>query len=234
MNTCLNFGVSNLRDNLLTDRVTVGVTVEDVDFLDDQLVPRKRWSMSNKEDQEFATRKAASHKRKLPPVPIPPKPFQTSASHDDYDDDGDEKVSDDDNKENKDKDYVPSKSRKKEPARITASVPRNLVSPALTSSLDRTKSSGRSAMRNLSVVVSTFTTPDGDKIGLDSFVLSRSSIERRKQNDRQIISVQAELEFLENLPEHLACHWDGKLIDPRLLRHQAGERNCDFTHDTHN
>ena len=37
------------------------------------------------------------------------------------------KKSDDDNKENKDKDYVLSKSRKKEPARITASVPRNLV-----------------------------------------------------------------------------------------------------------
>ena len=50
MNTCLNFGVSNLRDKLLTDRVrsNLGVTVEDVDFLDDQLGPRKRWSMSNK------------------------------------------------------------------------------------------------------------------------------------------------------------------------------------------
>ena len=50
MNTCLNFGVSNLRDKLLTDRVrsNLGVTVEDVDFLDDQLGPKKRWSMSNK------------------------------------------------------------------------------------------------------------------------------------------------------------------------------------------
>ena len=89
-------------------------------------------------------------------------------------------------------------------------------------------------MRNLSVVVSTFTTPDGDKVGLDSFVLSRSSIERGRQNDRQMISVKAKLEFLENMPEYLACHWDGKLIDPRLLRHQAGERNCDFTHDIQN
>ena len=70
MNTCLNFGVSNLRDKLLADRVrsNLGVTVEEVDFLDDQLWPRQRWSMSNQEDQEFASRKAASHKRKLPPV----------------------------------------------------------------------------------------------------------------------------------------------------------------------
>ena len=96
------------------------------------------------------------------------------------------------------------------------SVPRNLVSPALTGSLDRTKTSGRSAMRNLSAVVSTFTTPDGDKVGLDSFVLSRSSIERGRQNGRQLISLQAKLEFLENLPEHLACHWDGKMIEDLL------------------
>ena len=43
MNTCLNFGVSNLRDKLLTDRVrsNLGVTVEDVDFLDDLLGPRQ-------------------------------------------------------------------------------------------------------------------------------------------------------------------------------------------------
>ena len=43
MNTCLNFGVSNLCDKLLTDRVrsNLGVTVEDVDFLDDQMGPRQ-------------------------------------------------------------------------------------------------------------------------------------------------------------------------------------------------
>ena len=62
MNTCLNFGVRNLRDKLLTDRIrsNLGVTVEDVDFLDDQLGPRKKWSMSNQEDQEFASRKAGA------------------------------------------------------------------------------------------------------------------------------------------------------------------------------
>ena len=71
-------------------------------------------------------------------------------------------------------------------------------------------------MRNLSAVVSTFMTPDGGKVGLDSFVPSRSSIDRGRQNDRQMISFQAKLEFLENLPEHLACHWDGKMIEDLL------------------
>ena len=68
MASCLNFGVNNLRSKLLSDRVrsNLGVTVEDVDFYDDQFGPRKRWSMSNKEDQEFAARKAANLKRRLP------------------------------------------------------------------------------------------------------------------------------------------------------------------------
>ena len=147
-------------------------------------------------------------------VSKPPEPIQTSSSHDD---DSDDIFSDDENKENKDKDFVvPIKCRKKGPDMITVSVPKNLVSQALTGSLDRTKTSSRSAMRNLSALVSTFQTPDGDKIGLDSFVLSRVSIDRRRQNDRQVISLQAKLEFLENLPEHLVCHWDEKMIEDLL------------------
>ena len=136
-------------------------------------------------------------------VSKPPEPIQTSSSHDD---DSDDIFSDDENKENKDKDFVvPIKCRKKGSERITVS-----------GSLDRTKTSSRSAMRNLSALVSTFQTPDGDKVGLDSFVLSRVSIDRRRQNDRQVISLQAKLEFLENLPEHLVCHWDGKMIEDLL------------------
>ena len=69
MATCLNFGVKNLRDRLLSDRVrsNLGVQMEDLDFLDDQFGPTKRWSMSNTEDKEFAARKAANLKRRLPP-----------------------------------------------------------------------------------------------------------------------------------------------------------------------
>ena len=56
----------------------------------------------------------------------------------------------------------------------------------------------------------------GGKVGPDSFVPSRSSIDRGRQNDRQMISFQAKLEFLENLSEHLACYWDGKMIEDLL------------------
>ena len=136
-------------------------------------------------------------------VSKPPEPIQTSSSHDD---DSDDIFSDDENKENKDKDFVvPIKCRKKGSERTTVS-----------GSLDRTKTSSRSAMRNLSALVSTFQTPDGDKVGMDSFVLSRDSIDRRRQNERQVISLQAKSEFLENLPEHLVCHWDGKMIEDLL------------------
>ena len=218
MNTCLYFGVRNLREKLLSDRVrsNLGVDVEDVSFLDDQLGPRKRWSMSSKEDHEFAARKEANLKRRLPPVT---KPIQTDppalAPHDHGD--GDEQVSDDD-KENQDKDkdfIVATKSRKKSD-RITVTVPRNLVSPALVSSLDRTKQSSSAAMRNISALVSTFETPDGEKVGLNEFNLSRSTIERGRLEGRKSIALEAKIEFLQNLPVHLTLHWDGSMMEDLL------------------
>ena len=219
MGTCLYFGVSNLRDKLQTDRVrsNLGVTVEDLDFLDDQLGPRKTWAMSSKEDQEFAARKAANLKRKLPPVSkSSAQPSEASTSHDDGD--GHEDISiEEEDKENEDPDFeVNTKSRKKASDRITVSIPRNLVGPALASSLDRTKESSYSAMRNLSALISSFQTPDGDKVGLEEFNLSRSSIERARQKERQLISLQAKMEFLENLPENLALHWDGSMMEDLL------------------
>ena len=217
MATCLNFGVKNLRDRLLSDRVrsNLGVQMEDLDFLDDQFGPRKKWSMSNAEDQEFAARKAANLKRRLPPVSSA-QPSEASASHDDGDGHEDSSNEEED-KENEDPDFdVASKSRKKASDRITVSIPRNLVSPALASSLDRTKESSYSAMRNLSALVSSFQTPDGDRVGLEEFRLSRSSIDRERQKDREMISLKAKLEFLENLPDHLALHWDGSMMEDLL------------------
>ena len=219
MATCLNFGVSNLRERLLSDRVrsNLGIQVEDVKFLDDQFGSRKRWSMSNREDKEFAARKAANLKRRLAPVPVSKssgQPSEVSASHDDDDEYSSNEQSD---KENEDPEFeVATKSRKKASERITVSVPRNIVSPALASSLDRTKESSYSAMRNISALVSSFRTPDGDKVGLEEFTLSRKTIDRERQKDRQLISLQAKLEFLENLPDHLALHWDGSMMEDLL------------------
>ena len=145
MNTCLYFGVKNLREKLLSDRVrsNLGVDIEDVSFLDDQMGPRKRWSMSSKEDHEFAARKAANLKRKLPPVTKHLQP-DSPAIHDHGD--GDEQVSDHEDKENQDKDFVVATKSRKKSDRITVTVPRNLISPALVSSLDRTKESSTRAV----------------------------------------------------------------------------------------
>ena len=71
-------------------------------------------------------------------------------------------------------------------------------------------------MRNLSALVSSFQTPDGDRVGLEEFRLSRISIDRERQKDRQMISLKAKPEFLENLPDHLALHWDGSMMEDLL------------------
>ena len=152
MKTCLYFGVTNLRVKLLSDRVrsNLGVDVEDVSFLDDQLGPRKSWALSSKEDHEFAARKAANLKRKLLPVSKPPQSLVSSVPHDHGDDGGDEDEDEDQDKENQDKDFVVATKSRKKSERIMLSVPRNLVISALVSSLYRTKKSSNAAKRNLS------------------------------------------------------------------------------------
>ena len=109
--------------------------------------PRKSWALSSKEDTEFAVRKAANLKRKLPPVSKPP---QSLAPHDHGDDGGDEDEDEDEDKENQDKDFVVTTKSRKKSERIMLSVPRNLVISALVSSLYRTKKSSNAAKRNLS------------------------------------------------------------------------------------
>ena len=130
--------------------------------------------------------------------------------------DGDEQVSDHEDKENQDKDFVVATKSRKKSDRITVTVPRNLVSQAVVSSLDRTKESSSAAMRNLSAIVSTFETPDGEKVGLKEFNLSRSTIERGRLKGRKSISLEAKLEFLLNLPPHLVIHWDGSIMEDIL------------------
>ena len=78
-------------------------------------------------------------------------------------------------------------------------------------------------MRNLSALVSSFQTPDGDRVGLEEFRLSRSSIDRERQKDRQMISLKAKPEFLENLPDHLALHWDGSMMEKLFWRVEVKE-----------
>ena len=43
-----------------------------------------------------------------------------------------------------------------------------------------------------------------------------SSQDRTKESDCQMISLKAKLEFLKNLPDHLALHWDGSMMEDLL------------------
>ena len=80
LKTCLDIGVTGLRESLRTDRVRVnlGISSEDIRFYDDQFGPRLQ-AMSHKIDAEFARRKAANLKRKLSSVPQP-GPSSTESS----------------------------------------------------------------------------------------------------------------------------------------------------------
>ena len=47
---------------------------------------------------------------------------------------------------------------------------------------------------------------------LNEFVLSRKTIGRRREDNRDTISETAKQEFLDNMPARLSLHWDGKMM----------------------
>ena len=181
MRTCLNIGKAGLRESLIMDRVRVNLDIaaEDVSFLDDQLGPRVQ-AMSHKVDKEFARRKAANLKRKSTSVPqsgpsSAKSPSNVKQTEDDEDDE--EEAEQVGSRGDNDEDYVDNSRKEKRSERITVTIPRKVfMSPDLLSSLDRTKTTDREAMRILAPVFKTFETEDGKRLDLEELVLSKSTI----------------------------------------------------------
>lgn len=82
---------------------------------------------------------------------------------------------------------------------------KNILTPAVLSSLDRTKTSDRNAVQVIAPVIHA----TGEDV--KDFKISRSSIRRSRQVHRANISSQLKAEF--NLRKPLVLHWDGKLMN---------------------
>ena len=73
--------------------------------------------------------------------------------------------------------------------------------------LDRTQISSRKAVW---FAASLLKTADAD---LAEFNLSHRTVHRQRDNSRVVLAQEALDLFKENKPDHLAVHWDSKLID---------------------
>jgi hypothetical protein len=80
----------------------------------------------------------------------------------------------------------------------------NIFTPAVLSSLDRTKTSDRMAVQILAPIIKA----TGEDIG--DISINRSSIRRYRQKHRAIVSLKLKSEFNPHKP--LVLHWDGKLM----------------------
>ena len=95
---------------------------------------------------------------------------------------------------------------------ITVELPRDpMASLDITSALDHTNINNRTAMQIVSSVLKT-AKKDGQQVDLNEFTLSRDTIGRRRQENRDTISKQAKQQFLDNMPARLSLHWDGKML----------------------
>lgn len=81
----------------------------------------------------------------------------------------------------------------------------NILTPALLSSLDRTKTSDRQAVQIIAPII------QATGHNVPDFSINRSSIRRYRQKHRVILSSQLKSDFNPQKP--MVLHWDGKLME---------------------
>ena len=159
-------------------------------------------------DEEFSRKKAAQLKRKLGSAPS-----STITSQDIlYEDQNKSFGESSPIKDNRDEEFNIQENKDRRSDFITVELPRDpMASLDITSALDRTNIPNRTAMQIVSSVLKT-AKKDGQQVDLNEFVLSRDTIRRRRQENRDTISKQAKQEFLDNMPARMSLHWNGKML----------------------
>ena len=99
-----------------------------------------------------------------------------------------------------------------------------MASLDITSALDHTNINNRTAMQIVSSVLKT-AKKDGQQVDLNEFVLSRDTIGRRRQENRDTISKQAKQEFLHNMSAEPALGWEN-FTRPQWRAEGDGGNHC--------
>ena len=208
LNKLLDISHPNLEKTLSEDRIRgnlVGRKAEDLSFLLNQRGERKM--NMGKLDKEYSKKKEAQLKRKLGSVP------SSTVTSQDLCEDQNESFGDSPIKDSRrDDEFNIKEKQAKRSDYITVELPRDpMRNLDTTGTLDRTNMSDRTAMQVVSSILKT-AKKDGKQVDLNEFVLSKNTIGRRREENRDKISELAKKEFQENMPARLSLHWDGKLL----------------------
>ena len=186
---------------------------EDLAFLIDQRGERKM--IMGVRDESFEKRVVSNKERKEKEkagVGVS-STSQDSKSGDHQPSDEIEEVDADYNGNSQDDDFeLASGKQFKKKNTVLIELPKDILnSPDVCSMLDRTATTSRIAVGVISSVIKAGKIA-GKDADLSHFTLSRSSLERKRVNNRSLVMEQVMEEFKEKKPEHAALHWDGKLI----------------------
>ena len=202
-----------LEHSLSADRIRnhLNVKHEDLEFLEDQRGARVGWM--DKEDEEFGARVKKCLKRKQSSSTAScssTSQFQLVQDNRSAQDDNDCPLVEEEDSD--DSDYNANIKKSKKSETILVEIPRKILTPSLSQTLDRSKTSDQAAMRVLSSTLKSFKTVDGKNLDLNEITISRNSINRTRNIHREEISNAAKDQFKKNKPPLAALHWDGKLM----------------------
>ena len=209
LNKLFDIAHPNLEKTLAQDRTLgnlEGRKSEDLSFLQDQRGERKM--TMGKLDEEFSKKKEAQQKRKLGSVP------SSTVTSQDICEDQNESFGDSSpiKDSRRDEEFNIKEMQARRSDYVTVELPRNpMASLDITSAMDRTNITNRTAMQVISSVLKT-ARKDGNPVDLNEFVISTDTIARRREENRDTICDTAKQEFLDNMPDRMSLHLDGKMM----------------------
>ena len=120
---------------------------------------------------------------------------------------------DDEGKENEeDPDYGVETKKSKRPEKVPLELPKApFDDPFVAATLDRLKITSNQAMGIFGALVKT-SVVDGQRADLNQFVISKRTLDRQRDANRELAAVAAMTQFKSTKPQHSAIHWDSKFL----------------------
>jgi hypothetical protein len=111
-----------------------------------------------------------------------------------------------------DPDYSETAKKTRRPDKVALEIPKAPFNdPFVAATLDRLKITSNQAMGIFGALVKT-SVVDGQRADLNQFVVSKRTLDRQRDSNREVAAVAAMNHFKATKPQHSALHWDSKFL----------------------
>ena len=188
---------------------------EDIDFLQDQRTSRLQYI--GQRDENFDKKKEEKDSRKERQDKLHEKEdvrvrTEKEEEREQKREASKREMDEGEGEKEEDPDYFESAKKTRRPDKVTLELPKAPFNdPFVAATLDRLKLTSNQAMGVFGALVKT-SVVDGQRADLNQFVVSKRTLDRQRDSNRELAAVATMNHFKSTKPQHSALHWDSKFL----------------------